>query len=68
MKSKNRKFFLIIALTVFSIDEVELELDGNPRGELERDVAMGVGAAIAPGLGDDADGTGALNPLAGGED
>ncbi len=32
------------------LDEVELELDGDPRGELEGDVLVGVGAAVAPAL------------------
>ena len=45
------------------LDEVELELDRNPRGELERNVGMGVGAAVAPGFGLDADGARALDPL-----
>jgi hypothetical protein len=45
------------------LDEVELELDGDPRGELQGDVEMRIGAAVAAGLGLDTDGPGALDPL-----
>ena len=48
-------------------DEVKLEFDRDPRGELQGDVQMGVGASVAPGLGLDASGARALNPLLGGE-
>jgi len=44
-------------------DEVELELDRDPRGELQGDVQMGISAAVAPGLGLDAGGPRALDPL-----
>jgi hypothetical protein len=49
------------------LDQIELELDGDPRGELERDVLVGVGAAVPPGLGGDADGAGPLDPQLGRE-
>jgi hypothetical protein len=32
------------------LDEIQLELDGDPRRELERDVLVRVGAAVASGL------------------
>jgi hypothetical protein len=50
------------------LDQIELKFDGDPRGELKGDVLMSVCAAIAPGLGDYADGVGFLDPLLGGED
>lgn len=40
-------FLLFEALEL--LDEVELELDGDPGGEFEGDVGMGVGAAVAAG-------------------
>ena|GEM_PF-1185112 len=49
------------------LDEVELELDGDPRGELQRKVQMRIGAAVASGFGLNTDGRGALDPLLRGE-
>ena len=49
------------------LDEVEFELDRDPRGELEGDVEVRIGASVASGFGLDADGAGALDPLLGGE-
>ena len=49
------------------LDEVELELDLDPRGALQGDVQVGISAAVAPGLGLDAVGAGALDPLLRGE-
>lgn len=43
----------------------ELELDRHPGGEFEGDVLVGKGAAVAAGLGPDANGAGFLNPLLG---
>ncbi len=54
------------ALELF--DEVGLELDRDPRGKLQGNVQVGIGAAVAPGLGLDADSAGALGPLLGGQD
>ena len=45
------------------LDEVELELDRDPRGELESDVAVRISSPVAPRLRLDADGPGALDPL-----
>ncbi|KZK74392.1 MAG: hypothetical protein A3K90_03820 [Pelodictyon luteolum] len=45
------------------LDALELELDRDPRGELQGDVEVGIGAPITSGPGLDGDGTGALNPL-----
>jgi hypothetical protein len=56
--------FLVLEALEF-LDEVELELDRDPGGEFEGDVLVGVSAAVAPCLGDQADGTGALVPLFG---
>lgn len=50
------------------LDQVELELDRYPGGELEGDIFVGVGAAVAAGLGDQADRTCAINPALGGQD
>jgi hypothetical protein len=50
------------------LNQVELELHRDPRGELQGDVQVGISAAVAPGLGLDADGPGALGPLLGGQD
>ncbi len=44
-------------------DEVELELNRDPRGELQSDIQVGIGAAVAPGFGLDAGGAGAFDPL-----
>ena len=41
--------FLVLEPLKF-LDEIEFEFDGNPGGELEGDVLVGVGAAIAPDL------------------
>jgi hypothetical protein len=49
------------------LDEIELELDRNPRGEFKGDVFVGEGAAVAAGAGNDPDGTGFLDPLLRGE-
>ena len=38
------------------LDEVEFELDRDPRGELESDVEVRIGASVASGFGLDADG------------
>jgi hypothetical protein len=54
---------LVLLEALKFLDEVELELDGNPRRELERDVLVRVSAAIAPSLRHDANGPRALNPL-----
>ena len=48
-------------------DEVELELRAEPRAELEGDVFVGKGAAIAASAGDQATRAGAVDPLFGGE-
>ena len=42
---------LVVLEALEFLDEVELELDGYPGGELEGDVLVGVGAAVAAGLG-----------------
>ncbi len=54
--------FLLQPLKLF--DQVELELDGDPRRELERDVLVGKRAAVTARFGDDANGAGLLDPLA----
>ena len=46
-----------------SLDEIQLELDRNPRGELKRDVLVGVSPTVTPGAGNDAHRAGFLNPL-----
>ena len=48
------------------LDQVELELDGYPGRELEGDVLMGEGTAVAAGFGNDADGVRFFDPLLGG--
>ena len=45
------------------LDDVYLELGGNPHCELESDVLVRVGAAISPRLGDKADGVCAFGEL-----
>lgn len=47
------------------LDEVQLELDGNPRRELQSDIKVGERPAVAPWLGDDTDRAGLLYPLLG---
>ena len=53
---------LILLEPLEFLDEVELEFDGNPGGEFEGDVLVGVCAAVAAGFGNQADGIGDLNP------
>jgi hypothetical protein len=48
--------------------EVELEFNGNPGGELEGNVLVGVGAAVAASTGREAHRTGFFDPLLGRED
>ena len=48
-------------------DEVELEFDRHPGGELEGDVLVGVSAAVTARSGPDTDGAGGLCPLFDGE-
>ena len=54
-------FLVLEALEL--LDEVELELDGNPRGELEGDVLVCVGASVAASTGNDAVGSRFLDPM-----
>ena len=42
---------LLVLQALEFLDEVEFEFNGNPRGELERDVLVRIGAAVAPGAG-----------------
>ena len=48
--------------------QVQLELRGYPRGELERDILVCVSSSIASGLGDDTFGVGLFHPLFDGKD
>lgn len=41
---------LVLLQPLEFLDEVELELDRNPRRELKRDVLVGIRPAIAPGF------------------
>lgn len=50
------------------LDQIELELNGDPRGEFKGDVFVGIGAAVTSSLGNQADGMGGVNPAAGGQD
>ena len=47
--------------------EVELELNGYPRCELESDVPVAKRAAVSTGVGNDADGPSFFDPLFGGQ-
>ena len=49
------------------LDEIELELNGNPRGKLKGDVLMGIGSAITARFGNNANRAGFFDPLLGGQ-
>ena len=59
--------FVILEALKFR-DEVELELRAEPRAELEGDVLVGVGAAVAAGTRDETIGSGQVDPLLGREE
>jgi hypothetical protein len=59
-------FLVLEALKLF--DEVQLEFDGDPGGELEGDVLMGVGTAVTASTGNKPRGAGRINPTFGGQD
>jgi len=50
------------------LDEVELALDHNPRGEFKRDVFVREGAAVAAGFRNQTNGSCRIDPAIGGED
>lgn len=54
--------FLVFETLEF-LDKVELEFNRNPRGELEGNVFVGVGAAVAASAGNDANGSRFLDPV-----
>ncbi|MNQ61220.1 hypothetical protein D3C85_755310 [compost metagenome] len=56
--------FLILEALEF-LDQIKLELHRDPTGELEGNVLLREGAAITPGLGNQTDGGGLLDPLLG---
>ena len=45
------------------LDEVELELDGNPGGEFKGDVLVGISPTVASSFRNKTDGPGAFEPL-----
>jgi hypothetical protein len=59
-------FFVLEALEF--LDQVELEFRAEPRAELEGDVLVGVGAAVAAGTRDETIGSGQVDPLLGREE
>jgi hypothetical protein len=59
-------FFILEALEF--LDQVELEFRAEPRAELEGDVLVGVGAAVAAGTRDETVGSGQVDPLLGREE
>jgi hypothetical protein len=58
---------LVFLLALKLLDEVELELNGDPGGELESDVLMCIRTAIASGSRDNPCGAGLFYPLPGSE-
>jgi len=50
------------------LDQVQLEFDGDPGGELEGDILMGVGTAVAASTGNKCRGAGRIDPTFGGKD
>jgi hypothetical protein len=57
----------VLLQTLEFLDEVQLELRAEPGAELEGNVPVGKGAAIAPSLGNEAAGAGGFHPFLGGE-
>ena len=55
------RFFILEALKF--LDQVQLELGTEPGTELESDVTVGIGAAVATGFGVKADGRSGVDPL-----
>jgi len=58
----------VIFETLEFFDEVELEFRAEPGAELEGDVLVGVGAAVASGARDQSFGPGQVDPFFGGEE
>ena len=56
-------FLVFEALELF--DEVELEFRADPHAEFKGDIFMGIGAAVSPCFGEDADGPCLFYPLFG---
>ena len=62
-QASDRRTVLVVLEALELLDEVELELDRDPGGELEGNVLVGIGAAVTSSLGDEAHGSGFLDPL-----
>ncbi len=59
---------LVVLETLKFLDEVEFELRAEPRSELESDVLVSVGAAVAPSARDQSFGPSQVDPLFGREE
>ena len=60
-------FVLVVLESLEFFDKVELEFYGHPRGKLEGDVLVSVGAAVASRFRNQTNGTSRVDPTLGGE-